>query len=164
MQPPVERSMGERYEHVLRFSKNISGRRNSQEVTQAIASERVSLLTYDYVSLLLNDERGYRTSCYELTQEGQSIPVPSPESMPKYSLAAWVFENQQTALIPGGEIHIRYDAEFPSQRGMHSVCVIPVTANQSRRGTMVVVRKGDRGYPDVTIALAIPMAALQIPR
>ena len=88
MQPLVERSTGERYEHVLRFSKNISGSRNSQEVMHAVASELPSLLTYDYVSLFLNGGRGYGTSCYELTQEGQSILVPLPESMPEHSLAA----------------------------------------------------------------------------
>ncbi len=73
MQPAVERSTGERYEHVLRFSKNISGSRSSQEVMGAVASELPSVLTYDYVSLFLNDERRYGTGCYELTQEGQSI-------------------------------------------------------------------------------------------
>jgi K+-sensing histidine kinase KdpD len=117
MQPAVERSTGERYEHVLRFSKNISGSRSSQEVMGAVASELPSVLTYDYVSLFLNDERRYGTGCYELTQEGQSI------------LASWVFEHRQAALIPGGEIHIRHAAKFLSQRGMQSVCVIPVTAN-----------------------------------
>ena len=99
--------MGEQYEQFLRFSKNTSGSRNSQEVMQADTSELPSVLTYDY--------------------------------------------------------HIRHAAEFLSQHGMQSGCVIPVTANRLLPGTMVVAGSvGD--YPDVTIALAIPMATLQLSR
>ena len=87
MQPLVERSTGERYEHVLRFSKNISGSRNSQEVMHAVASELPSLLTYDYVSLFLNGGRGYGPT--DQPKHGKTKPNGLCAFAPSFKLAGY---------------------------------------------------------------------------
>jgi hypothetical protein len=84
--------------------------------------------------------------------------------MTEHSLSSWVFELQQTTLINGREIHFRRGAGLLRKRGMQPVCVIPVTANHLRLGTVVVPRENVDGYPDVTSALSMPMTTLLRPR
>src|SRR5580700_11991963 len=100
----AERSTEERYEALLRFSRNISGSRDLQEAMRLIAWELSSVLDFDYASLFLNDEPGKITSCYELKPNGQSTLAPSHDSMPEHGFASWVFDHQQHVLIPGGKI------------------------------------------------------------
>jgi formate hydrogenlyase transcriptional activator len=143
----AERSTEERYEALLRFSRNISGSRDLQEAMRLIAWELSSVLDFDYASLFLNDEPGKITSCYELKPNGQSILVPSPASMPEHGLASWVFDHQHT-WIPGGKIHFRQAAEFLSQRGLNSACAVPLTTTHRRLGSMVVAGKHASGDPE----------------
>jgi formate hydrogenlyase transcriptional activator len=148
--PPdsAERSTEERYEALLRFSRNISGSRDSQEAMQLIAWELPSVLHFDYASLFLNDEQGKGTSCYELTPDGRSALAPSPESMPEHGLASWAFDHQLRALIPAGKISFRQTAEFLSQHGVESACAVPLTIAHRRLGSMVVASKLAGGYPE----------------
>lgn len=146
MQTPAPPATDERHEALLRFCRNLGARLKLDELMQAVARELPSLLNLSYVSLFLKHDLGSGPKCYELTLEGESILMPSPESMPEHSLASWVFETQQPALIPGSELLTRDAAEFLSLRGVQSVYAVPLTTNHRQLGTMVVAGKHADGY------------------
>ncbi len=139
-----------RFKALVRVSQIISAHRDPSELFQILKDELCRVVTSDHVSFFLFDDAAKQvypqTFCLLNRPE---VPAPD-ENTPDESLLWWVFQRQETVMIPFVNLESRFPRtmECIRSKGIQSVCVLPLKTVHRRLGCLACGSRYANAYSE----------------
>src|SRR5712691_6999680 len=124
----------ERYEALFRVSQTLISIRSSEELFRLLARELRAVVNFYVMGVGIYDENAHQI---RLTSYGEpGVPLQAPRFAPEETFSWWVYQHQQPLIIPSLNAETRFPAvaEMLKNRGVRSVCVLPLTTVHRRLG------------------------------
>src|SRR6266852_3243447 len=124
----------ERYEALFRVSQTLISIRSSEELFRLLARELRAVVNFYVMGVGIYDENAHQI---HLTSYGEpGVPLQVPQFTPEETFTWWVYHHQQPLIIPSLDSETRFPAvaEMLKNRGVRSVCVLPLTTVHRRLG------------------------------
>jgi formate hydrogenlyase transcriptional activator len=124
----------ERYEALFRVSQTLISIRSSEELFRLLARELRAVVNFYVMGVGIYDENAHQI---HLTSYGEpGVPLQVPQFTPEETFTWWVYHHQQPLIIPSLDSETRFAAvaEMLKNRGVRSVCVLPLTTVHRRLG------------------------------
>src|SRR5258705_4185052 len=128
----------QRYEALFRVSQTLSSIRSSEELFRLLALELRAVVNFYVMGVGIYDENAHQI---HLTSYGEpGVPLTVPQFAPEETFTWWVYQHQQPLIIPSLDSETRFPAvaEMLKNRGVRSVCVLPLTTVHRRLGGLAV--------------------------
>jgi len=138
VQRAAEKALTERYEALLRVSQTLISIRSSEELFSLLARELRAVVNFYVMGVGIYDENAHEV---RLTSYGEpGVPLQVPKLAPEETFTWWVYQNQQPLIIPSLDAETRFPAvaEMLKNRGVRSVCALPLTTVHRRLGGLAV--------------------------
>src|SRR2546427_7963864 len=138
VQKAVETAVTERYEALLRISQTLISMRSSEELFSVLARELRAVVNFYVMGVGIYDEKAHEMCTTSYGEPG--VPLQAPKFAPEETFSWWVYQHQQPLLIPSLEAETRFPAvaEMLKNRGVRSVCALPLTTVHRRLGGLAV--------------------------
>ena len=138
IQKPAESAVIERYEALLRVSQTLISIRSSEELFRLLARELLAVVNFYVMGVGIYDEKAHEMDIKSYGEPG--LPLQTPRFAPEETFSWWVYQHQQPLIIPSLEAETRFPAvaEMLKNRGVRSVCALPLTTAQRRLGGLAV--------------------------
>src|SRR6266849_6094645 len=130
----------ERYEALFRVSQTLISIRSSEELFRLLAHELRAVVNFYVMGVGIYDENAHQI---RLTSYGEpGVPLQVPQFAPEETFTWWVYQHQQPLIIPSLDAETRFPAvaEMLKNRGVRSVCVLPLTTVHRRLGGLAFGR------------------------
>src|SRR6266403_5037931 len=124
----------ERYEALFRVSQTLISNPASEEPFQLPATELAAVVKFYVMGVGIYDENAHQI---HLTSYGEpGVPLEVPQFTPEETFTWWVYHHQLPLIIPSLDSETRFAAvaEMLKNRGVRSVCVLPLTTVHRRLG------------------------------
>src|SRR6266446_2114279 len=128
----------ERYEALFRVSRTLISIRSSEELFRLLARELRAVVTFYVMGVGIYDENAHQI---HLTSYGEpGVPLQVPQFTPEETFTWWVYHHQQPLIIPSLDAETRFPAVagMLKNRGVRSVCALPLTTVHRRLGGLAV--------------------------
>src|SRR5467141_1460660 len=138
VQRAAEKALTERYEALLRVSQTLISIRSSEELFSILARELRAVVNFYVMGVGIYDENAHEV---RLTSYGEpGVPLQVPKLAPEETFTWWVYQHQQPLIIPSLDAETRFRAvvEMLKNRGVRSVCALPLTTVHRRLGGLAV--------------------------
>ena len=149
-----------RYDALLRISKTLSGHKTMAELFEVLADHLHAIVPFDYLALLLHDER---TDDMRLVVLEPADLMPPFQTAPvaEHGPAATVWETQQGAVrvIPE-EGTLPPGLSFLRSQGRKVACWLPLTTAHRRLGVLAFGSQSPVPYTDDIAAFMAQIAAV----
>ena len=134
----AETAATERYEALLRVSQTLLSIRSSDELFSILARELCAVVNFYVMSIGIYDEKAHEM--HTASYEEPGVPLRAPQFAPEETFSWWVYQHQQPLIIPSLDAETRFPAvaEMLKNRGVRSVCVLPLTTVHRRLGGLAV--------------------------
>src|SRR6266567_6781191 len=128
----------ERYEALLRVSQSLISTRSSEELFSLLARELSSFVSFYVMGVGIYDENAHEVQLTSYGEPGDPLQV--PKLAPEETFTWWVYQQQQPLIIPSLDTETRFPAvtEMLRNRGVRSVCALPLTTVHRRLGGLAV--------------------------
>jgi len=138
IQRPGEESVTKRYEALLRVSQTLISIRSSEELFRLLARELRAVVKFHVMGIGIYDEKTHEVHLTSYGEPGDSLQV--PKFAPEETFTWWVYQHQQPLIIPSLDAETRFPrvAEMLKNRGVRSVCALPLTTVHRRLGGLSV--------------------------
>jgi PAS domain S-box-containing protein len=138
VQRTVETALTKRYEALLRVSQTLISVRSSEELFSILARELRGVVNFYVMGVGIYDEKTHEMDTKSYGEPG--IPLQAPKFAPEETFSWWVYQHQQPLIIPSLDAEVRFPAvaEMLKNRGVRSVCVLPLTTVHRRLGGLAV--------------------------
>ena len=138
IQRPDEEAVTKRYEALLRVSQTLISIRSSEELFRLLASELRAVVKFYLMGIGIYDEKAHEVHLTLYGEPGDSLQV--PKFAPEETFTWWVYQHQQPLIIPSLDAETRFPrvAEMLKNRGVRSVCALPLTTVHRRLGGLAV--------------------------
>ena len=138
IQKPAESAVIERYEALLRVSQTLISIRSSEELFSILAGELRAVVNFYVMGVGIYDEKAHEMDTKSYGEPG--LPLQAPKFAPEETFSWWVYQHQQPLIIPSLEAETRFPAvaEMLKNRGVRSVCALPLTTAHRRLGGLAV--------------------------
>jgi formate hydrogenlyase transcriptional activator len=133
-----ETAVTKRYEALLRVSQTLISIRSSEELFRLLARELRAVVSFYVMGVGIYDENAHEV---RLTSYGEpGVPLQVPKFAPEETFTWWVYHHQQPLIIPSLDAETRFPAvaEMLKNRGVRSVCALPLTTVHRRLGGLAV--------------------------
>ena len=130
----------ERYEALFRVSQTLISIRSSEELFRLLARELRAVVNFYVMGVGIYDESAHEV---RLTSYGEpGVPLQVPNLAPEETFTWWVFQHQQPLVIPSldGETRFPAVAAMLKERGVRSVCALPLTTLHRRLGGLALAQ------------------------
>src|SRR6202166_1226712 len=124
----------DRYEALFRVSQTLISIRSSEERFRLLARELRAVVNFYVMGVGIYDENAHQI---HLTSYGEpGVPLQVPQFTPEETFTWGVYQHQQPLIIPSLDTETRFPAvaEMLKNRGVRSVCVLPLTTVHRRLG------------------------------
>src|ERR1700686_835189 len=137
-QTAAETSVTERYEALFRVSQTLISIRSSEELFKLLALELRAVVSFYVMGVGFYDETAHEMRTTSYGEPG--VPLQAPKFAPEETFSWWVYQHQQPLIIPSLDAETRFPAvvEMLKNRGVRSVCVLPLTTVHRRLGGLAV--------------------------
>src|SRR5712671_4982503 len=128
----------ERYESLFRVSQTLISIRSSEELFRLLAHELRAVVNFYVMGVGIYDENAHQI---RLTSYGEpGVPLQVPQFKPEETFTWWVYQHQEPLIIPSLDSETRFPAvaEMLKNRGVRSVCVLPLTTVHRRLGGLAL--------------------------
>jgi formate hydrogenlyase transcriptional activator len=134
VQGAAECAVTERYEALLRVSRNLISIRSSEELFRFLARELRAVVKFYVMGVGIYDASAHQIRLTSYGEPGDPLQV--PKFAPEETFAWWVYHHQQPLIIPSLDSETRFPAvaEMLKNRGVRSVCALPLTTVHRRLG------------------------------
>src|SRR6202163_783650 len=134
----AEKALIDRYEALLRVSQTLISIRSSEELFRLLALELRAVVSFYVMGVGIYDEKAHEMPTKSYGEPG--VPVQAPKFAPEETFSWWVYQHQQPLVIPSLDAETRFPAvaEMLRNRGVRSVCVLPLTTVHRRLGGLAV--------------------------
>src|SRR3989475_3342320 len=138
VQKAVETAVTERYEALLRVSQTLISIRSSEELFRVLARELRGVVNFYVMGVGIYDENAHEMNTTSYGEPG--VPLQAPRFAPEETFSWWVYQHQQPLIIPSLDAETRFPAvaEMLKNRGVRSVCALPLTTVHRRLGGLAV--------------------------
>jgi formate hydrogenlyase transcriptional activator len=138
VQRAAETAVTERYEALLRVSQTLISSRSSEELFRLLARELRAVVNFYVMGVGIYDEKAHEMCTKSYGEPG--VPLQAPKFAPEETFSWWVYQHQQALIIPCLEAETRFPAvaEMLKNRGVRSVCALPLTTVHRRLGGLAV--------------------------
>src|SRR6266481_870335 len=138
IQRAAEKALTERYEALLRVSQNLISIRSSEELFRLLARELRAVVNFYVMGVGIYDEKAHEIRLTSYGEPGDPLQV--PKLAPEETFTWWVYQHQQPLIIPSLDRETRFPAvaEMLKNRGVHSVCALPLTTVHRRLGGLAL--------------------------
>src|ERR1700676_3857629 len=138
IQRPDEEAVTKRYEALLRVSQTLISIRSSEELFRLLARELRAVVEFYIMGIGIYDEKAHEVHLTSYGEPGDSLQV--PKFAPEETFTWWVYQHQQPLIIPSLDAETRFPrvAEMLKNRGVRSVCALPLTTVHRRLGGLSV--------------------------
>src|SRR6266566_2560614 len=133
-----EKAVTERYEALLRVSQTLISIRSSEELFSLLARELRAVVNFYVMGVGIYDEKAHEMHTTSYGEPG--VPLQAPQFAPEETFSWWVYQHQQPLIIPYLDAETRFPAvaEMLKNRGVRSVCVLPLTTVHPRLGGLAL--------------------------
>src|SRR6195256_6407600 len=133
-QTAAETSVTARYEALLRVSQTLISIRSSEELFSILARELRAVMNFYVMGVGIYDENAHQMRTTSYGEPG--VPLQAPKFAPEETFSWWVYQHQEPLTIPYLDAETRFPAvaEMLKNRGVRSVCVLPLTTVHRRLG------------------------------
>src|SRR6266576_2662644 len=140
VQRAAQKALTERYEALLRVSQNLIPIRSSEELFRLLARELRAVVDFYVMGIGIYDEKAHEVRLTSYGEPGDPLEV--PKLAPEETFTWWVYQHQQPLIIPSLDSETRFPAvaEMLKNRGVRSVCVLPLTTVHRRLGGLAFGR------------------------
>jgi len=137
-QRAAETAVTKRYEALFRVSQTLISIRSSEELFSILARELRAVVSFYVMGVGIYDEKAHEMRTTSYGEPG--VPLQAPKFAPEETFSWWVYQHQQPLIIPSLEADTRFPAvaEMLKNRGVRSVCALPLTTAQRRLGGLAV--------------------------
>src|SRR5882672_5594771 len=137
-QKATEKSVTERYEALLRVSQTLISIRSSEELFRILARELRAVVNFYVMGLGIYDEKAHEVRLTSYGEPGDPLQV--PKFAAEETFTWWVYQHQLPLIIPSLEAETRFPAvaEMLKNRGVRSVCALPLTTVHRRLGGLAL--------------------------
>jgi PAS domain S-box-containing protein len=137
-QRAAEKALTERYEALLRVSQTLISIRSSEELFSLLARELRAVVNFYVMGVGIYDENAHEVHLKSYGEPGNPLQV--PKLTPEETFTWWVYQHQQPLIIPSLDAETRFPAvaEMLKNRGVRSVCALPLTTVHRRLGGLAV--------------------------
>src|SRR6266404_3927540 len=127
-----------RYEALFRVSQTLISIRSSEELFSILARELRAVVNFYVMGVGIYDEKAHEMRTTSYGEPG--VPLQAPTFAPEETFSWWVYQHQQPLIIPSLESETRSPAvaEMLKNRGVRSVCALPLTTAHRRLGGLAV--------------------------
>src|ERR1700688_1038419 len=127
-----------RYEALLRVSQTLISIRSSEELFKLLALELRAVVSFYVMGVGIYDEKAHQMRTTSYGEPG--VPLQAPKFAPEETFSWWVYQRQQPLIIPSLDAETRFPAvvEMLKNRGVCSVCALPLTTVHRRLGGLAV--------------------------
>src|SRR2546428_4968836 len=134
----AETAVTERYEALLRVSQTLISIRSSEELFSLLAPELRAVVNFYVMGVGIYDEKAHEIRTKSYGEPG--VPLQVPKFAPEETFSWWVYQHQQPLIIPSSDAETRFPAvaEMLKNRGVRSVCALPLTTVHRRLGGLAV--------------------------
>jgi formate hydrogenlyase transcriptional activator len=138
VQRAAETTVTKRYEALLRVSQTLISIRSSEELFRLLARELRAIVNFYVMGVGIYDENAHEVHLKSYGEPG--VPLQVPELAPEETFTWWVYQHQQPLIIPSLDAETRFPAvvEMLKNRGVRSVCALPLTTVHRRLGGLAV--------------------------
>src|ERR1700730_11929433 len=138
VQRAAERTLTKRYEALFRVSQTLISIRSSEELFSILARELRAVVNFYVMGVGIYDDKAHEMDIKSYGEPG--LPLQAPKFAPEETFSLWVYQHQQPLIIPSLEAETRFPAvaEMLKNRGVRSVCALPLTTAQRRLGGLAV--------------------------
>src|SRR2546426_9416353 len=128
----------ERYEALFRVSQTLISIRSSEELFSLLARELRAVVNFYVMGVGTYDEKAHEMHTTSYGEPG--VPLQAPQFAPEETFSWWVYQQQQPLIIPFLDAETRFPAvaEMLKNRGVRSVCVLPLTTVHRRLGGLAL--------------------------
>src|SRR6202790_3849712 len=137
-QTAAETALTERYEALLRISQTFISIRSSEELFSVLARELRAVANFCVMGVGIYNEKAHEMHTKSYGEPG--VPLQAPKFAPEETFSWWVYQHQQPLIIPCLAAETRFSAvaEMLKNRGVRSVCALPLTTVHRRLGGLAV--------------------------
>src|ERR1700682_2739805 len=127
-----------RYEALLRVSQTLISIRSSEELFRVLARELREVVNFYVMGVGIYDEKAHEMITTSYGEPG--VPLQAPKFAPEETFSWWVYQHQEPLIIPSLDAETRFPAvvEMLKNRGVRSVCALPLTTVHRRLGGLAV--------------------------
>src|SRR5258708_4706155 len=131
-------TLTKRYEALLRVSQTLLSIRSSEELFKLLARELRAVVSFYVMGVGIYDENAHEMRTTSYGEPGD--PLQAPRFAPEETFSWWVYQNQQPLVITCLDAETRFPAvvEMLKNRGVRSVCALPLTTVHRRLGGLAV--------------------------
>src|ERR1700675_893452 len=128
----VETAVTERYEALLRISQTLISIRSSEELFSVLARELRGVVHFYVMGVGIYDEKAHEMVTKSYGEPG--VHLQAPKCAPQDTFSWWLCQQQQRLIIPSLDAETRFPAvaEMLKNRGVRSVCALPLTTVHRR--------------------------------
>src|SRR6202162_5867027 len=137
-QRAAEMTLTKRYEALLRVSPTLISIRSSEELFSILARELRAVVNFYVMGVGIYDEKAHEMNTTSYGEPG--VPLQAPKFAPEETFSWWVYQHQQPLIIPSLDAETRFPAvaEMLKNRGVRSVCALPLTTIHRRLGGLAL--------------------------
>src|SRR6202166_1450288 len=138
IQRAADNAMIDRYEALLRVSQTLISMRSSEELFRLLARELRAVVNFYVMGVGIYDEKAHEMHTTSYGEPG--VPLQAPQFAPEETFSWWVYQQQRPLIIPFLDAETRFPAvaEMLKNRGVRSVCVLPLTTVHRRLGGLAI--------------------------
>ncbi len=137
-QAAPETSVTKRYEALFHVSQTLISIRSSEELFNVLARELRAVVNFYVMGVGIYNEKTHEMVTTSYGEPG--VPLQAPKFAPEETFSWWVYQHQQPLIIPSLDAETRFPAvaEMLKNRGVRSVCALPLTTAHRRLGGLAV--------------------------
>jgi transcriptional regulator with GAF, ATPase, and Fis domain len=137
-QRAAEEALTERYEALLRASQTLISIRSLEELFSVLSRELRAVVNFYVMGVGIYDEKAHEMRLTSYGEPGDPLKV--PKLAPEETFTWWVYQHQLPLIIPSLDAETRFPAvaEMLKNRGVRSVCALPLTTVHRRLGGLAV--------------------------
>src|ERR1700675_4124755 len=134
VQRAADTAVTKRYEALLRVSQTPISTPSSEELFKLLARELRAVVSFYVMGVGIYDEKAHEMRTTSYGEPG--VPLQAPTFAPEETFSWWVYQHQQPLIIPSLDTETRFPAVTAMlvNRGVRSVCVLPLTTVHRRLG------------------------------
>jgi formate hydrogenlyase transcriptional activator len=138
LQRAPETSVAGRYKALFRVSQTLISIRSSEELFGILARELRAVVNFYVMGVGIYDETAHEMHTKSYGEPG--VPLQATKFAPEETFSWWVYQHQQPLIIPSLDEETRFPAvaEMLKNRGVRSVCALPLTTVHRRLGGLAL--------------------------
>src|SRR5258708_36155753 len=134
----AEMTITKRYEALVRVSQTLLSISSSEELFRILARELRAVVSFYVMGVGIYDEKTHEMPTTSYGEPG--TPLQAPKFAPEETFSWLVYQHQEPLIIPSLDAELRFPAvaEMLKNRGVRSVCALPLTTVHRRLGGLAV--------------------------